>query len=71
MNQRRIESFLLRIVIDERPGCKPHEWRGRLQHIGSGSEAQFESMPQLIELVRAHTALPEDQESTAAPPPSC
>lgn len=59
MNQRRIESFLVRIVIEERPGCKPNEWRGRLQHIGSGSEAQFESMPELIELVHTQIGLPQ------------
>lgn len=68
MIQRRIESFLVRIVVDERPGCQPHEWRGRLQHIGSGSEAQFESMPQLIELVRAHAGLSEEPTPAVNPP---
>ena len=59
MNQRRIESFLLRIIVEERPGCAPGEWRGRVQHVGSGIEEQFESLHDLMRFVGAQITTDE------------
>ncbi|MBC8163375.1 MAG: hypothetical protein H7Z42_19380 [Roseiflexaceae bacterium] len=53
MSQRRNESFLLRITIDESlPGETP-VWRGRVQHIGSGIDQQFDTLEELTRAVKA------------------
>lgn len=67
MNQRRIESFLLRIVVEDRPGCPPGEWRGRVQHVGSGIEEQFEDLHDLLRFVGAQVSLDESAFFRAAP----
>ncbi|KAB8144409.1 hypothetical protein F8S13_05925 [Chloroflexia bacterium SDU3-3] len=61
MGQRRIESFLLRIVIEDRPN---NEWRGRVQHVSTGIEEHFESMADLLRFLQSQaifdeTALPQ------------
>ena len=58
MRQRRIESFLVRIVIDEQHDIATNEWRGRMQHVGSGIEHQFDTLNSLMQLI--HTQLDFD-----------
>jgi hypothetical protein len=48
MSTRRIESFLLRLVLDDQDGANTEAWRGRIQHIGSGHERQFERLQDII-----------------------
>lgn len=62
MSTRRIEAFLLRIVVpDEQPDA-PAAWRGRIQHIASGSELQIDGLPEALAFIAAHLGeLPEEE----------
>src|SRR5262245_17249858 len=51
MSTRRIESFLLRLVVEETNSEDTDEWRGRIQHIGSGYERQFERLEDIIAFI--------------------
>ena len=51
MNNRRVESFLLRLVVRDSDVPPGDAWRGRVQHISSGSERQFERMQDLIDFI--------------------
>jgi hypothetical protein len=51
MSNRRVESFLLRLVVRESDVPPDDAWRGRVQHISSGSERQFERMQDLIDFI--------------------
>jgi hypothetical protein len=51
MSTRRIESFLLRLVVDEPNSEDMDEWRGRIQHIGSGYERQFERLEDVVAFI--------------------
>ena len=51
MSSRRVESFLLRIVVQENEPQAADGWRGRIQHISSGFERQFERMQDLIDFI--------------------
>ena len=51
MSNRRIESFLLRLVIHDSEVLPAEAWRGRVQHIGTGCERQFERMQDLIDFI--------------------
>lgn len=62
MNVRRVESFLLRVVIQEEgadPGCLM--WRGRIQHVTTGNERQFEHLQEVLAFIAAHVGHDEDQ----------
>ena len=51
MSNRRVESFLLRLVIRDSELLPTDVWRGRVQHISSGCERQFDRMQDLIEFI--------------------
>jgi len=51
MSNRRVESFLLRLVIRDSELLSTDAWRGRVQHISSGCERQFDRMQDLIEFI--------------------
>ena len=51
MSNRRVESFLLRLVIHDSAVPPADEWRGRIQHISSGCERQFDHMQDLINFI--------------------
>ena len=51
MSNRRVESFLLRLVIHDSEVPPADAWRGRIQHISSGCERQFERMQDLIDFI--------------------
>jgi hypothetical protein len=51
MSNRRVESFLLRLVVHASEVPPADEWRGRIQHISSGCERQFERMQDLIDFI--------------------
>lgn len=69
MPNRRVEAFLLRLVVDEH-GPAGAAWRGRIQHVGSGSECRFgqvqEALAFIDDLVQRHAA---ELAAQAAPPP--
>ena len=54
MSRRRIESFLLRLVVEDLDGADPEAWRGRIQHIGSGYERQFDHIKDILSFIREH-----------------
>ena len=51
MSNRRVESFLLRLVVRDSEVLPADAWRGRIQHISSGCERQFEHMQDLIDFI--------------------
>ena len=51
MSNRRVESFLLRLVVHDRDMPSADAWHGRIQHISSGCEHQFERMQDLIDFI--------------------
>lgn len=51
MSNRRVESFLLRLVVQDEQAPLEDAWRGRIQHISSGYERQFERMQDLIAFI--------------------
>jgi hypothetical protein len=56
MGNRRIESFLLRIVVDDGLAQDAGELRGRIQHIASGAELQIAELEQLVSFINSHIA---------------
>jgi hypothetical protein len=51
MSNRRVESFLLRVVVQE-SGCDGSDvWRGRITHIGSGDERSFQHIEDVIAFI--------------------
>jgi hypothetical protein len=51
MSSRRVESFLLRLVVHEAVVSDTQAWQGRVQHVGSGYERQFERLSDLIAFI--------------------
>jgi len=51
MSNRRVESFLLRLVVHDSDMSSADAWHGRIQHISSGCEHQFERMQDLIDFI--------------------
>ena len=51
MSNRRVESFLLRLVVQENEESSTDAWRGRVQHVSSGYERQFERLQDLIDFI--------------------
>lgn len=51
MSNRRVESFLLRLVVHDSDALSADAWHGRIQHISSGGERQFERMQDLLDFI--------------------
>lgn len=51
MGCRRIESFLLRLVMKDQEEVCGEEWVGRVQHVPSGKEFQFSGVQELLALI--------------------
>ena len=51
MSNRRVESFLLKLVVQDNEAPSAEAWRGRIQHISSGGERQFERVQDLIDFI--------------------
>jgi hypothetical protein len=54
MAARRVESFLLRIVVPGDEALVPERWHGRIQHIASGSEQQIDELAQAVAFISNH-----------------
>jgi hypothetical protein len=54
MTTRRVESFLLRIVVTEDQAQSPEHWRGRIQHIPSGVEQQIDAFAEALAFINSH-----------------
>ncbi len=75
MTTRRVESFLLRIVVPEDKADSPVRWRGRIQHVTTGVEQQIDELAQAISFITAHLGAGTDisvevEEITPTPPSS-
>ena len=57
MSHRRVESFLLRLVVSDDAQDLQH-CRGRIQHIASGSELQIAEIEQVLAFIFAHLNQP-------------
>jgi hypothetical protein len=60
MNVLRVESFLLRVVVQEEgPDTHTLAWRGRIQHVTTGNERQFEQLQDVLAFIAAHVGQDE------------
>jgi hypothetical protein len=53
MNSRRVESFLLRLVVTEEQAACPEHWHGRIQHVASGVEQQVSDFSEVLAFIRS------------------
>lgn len=67
MATRRIESFLLRIVVSDETRQEPPQWRGRIQHVASGAEQQIDELAQAVAFITNHLSSYGGQEFTFEP----
>lgn len=54
MSSRRVESFLLRLVVQDAASSDPMQWRGRIQHITTGCEHSVEQLQDVVAFITAH-----------------
>lgn len=52
MSNRRVEAFLLRVVVQEAPSSEDEVLRGRIKHIGSGDERHFHCIEEALAFIR-------------------
>ncbi|NTW00272.1 MAG: hypothetical protein HGA19_03085 [Oscillochloris sp.] len=67
MATRRIESFLLRIVVSDEGCAEPLQWRGRIQHVASGAEQQIDELAQAVAFITNHLSSYSAKEFTFEP----
>ena len=67
MATRRIESFLLRIVVTDESKAEPQSWRGRIQHVASGTEQQIDELAQAVAFITSHLGSYGGKEFTFEP----
>lgn len=66
MGQRRIESFLVRVIIESDGAQQPGVYRGRVQSIANGTTAQFTGLADLATFIAANTTFVAASPSAAA-----
>lgn len=54
MATRRVESFLVRIVVAETEDTATQRWSGRIQHIGTGFECRIDQLEELLAFINNH-----------------
>ncbi len=54
MSSRRVESFLLRLVVQDAESIAPDQWRGRIQHITTGCEHSVEQLQDIVAFISTH-----------------
>ncbi|WP_322495060.1 hypothetical protein [Chloroflexus sp.] len=54
MATRRVESFLVRIVLAENEDTAGQRWSGRIQHIGTGFECRIDQLDELLAFINNH-----------------
>ncbi|WP_299644253.1 hypothetical protein [uncultured Chloroflexus sp.] len=54
MATRRVESFLVRIVVSEHEDAAVQQWHGRIQHIGTGLESRIDQLDELLAFIANH-----------------
>jgi hypothetical protein len=69
MGTRRVESFLLRIVVPDGQPVQPQQWRGRIQHVASGAEQQIDELGEVIAFINTHLASLDNAEFRFEPTP--
>ncbi|MCX7792760.1 MAG: hypothetical protein N2378_19165 [Chloroflexaceae bacterium] len=66
MATRRVESFLLRIVVSEDRPLIPERWRGKIQHITTGAERQIDELSQVVAFINTHLYAPAEPDPSNA-----
>jgi hypothetical protein len=62
MSTRRVESFLLRLVISEGDKqLEPQQWRGRIQHVATGTELQIDQLEEAVAFITTHLGRTEGE----------
>ncbi|WP_298818009.1 hypothetical protein [Chloroflexus sp.] len=54
MATRRVESFLVRIVVSDDEKNTTKQWHGRIQHIGTGLECRIDQLDELLSFISNH-----------------
>lgn len=54
MNNRRVESFVIRVVVRENGPLTADGWCGRIQHITTGDECQFNQINDVLAFMSSH-----------------
>lgn len=54
MATRRVESFLVRIVVADNGDSASPRWHGRVQHIGTGLESRIDQLDELLAFITTH-----------------
>lgn len=67
MSARRVESFLLRLVVEDGESFDPEQWRGRIQHVATGSSQPVEQLQDVVAFIITHLGAVE---VTALGPPT-
>ncbi len=67
MSARRVESFLLRLVVEDDGSVDPAQWHGRIQHVATGSSQSVEELQDVVAFIRAHIEAVEATPITSAP----
>ncbi|MEF3275919.1 MAG: hypothetical protein K6356_16245 [Chloroflexus sp.] len=67
MATRRVESFLVRIVIAENEENTTPQWHGRIQHIGTGFESRIDQLDELLTFIASHLRQHENPAAAGQP----
>lgn len=51
MSARRVEAFLLRLVVHENQPLTPGSWRGRIQHVATGEEQHIDELRDALSFI--------------------
>lgn len=54
MATRRVESFLVRIVVADNGDSTSPRWHGRIQHVGTGLESRIDQLDELLAFITTH-----------------
>lgn len=60
MSNRRVEAFLVRIVIEEDQPTAPSQWCGRIQHVATGDTRSFQHVDELIAFIQDQFSAEQD-----------
>ncbi|MGQ9550528.1 MAG: hypothetical protein ACUVSY_17750 [Roseiflexus sp.] len=68
MSQRRIEAFLLRLVLEDE-SRDPEQWHGRIQHVASGEEQKFHTLQEALTFIRYQCEQAKERNIASEMPP--
>ncbi|MFQ5855304.1 MAG: hypothetical protein ACE5LU_06650 [Anaerolineae bacterium] len=63
--ERHTISFILRLWVEPMEPGEP-QWRGQIEHVGSGEKTHFQVPPALLEFLVAHLPAPSAEAGAVA-----